>query len=159
MCLTIFYLKVDILITYPIFICSKYKKNGKISFQVVGKMIERGEILWCLLNYYKLSTLMVTLPAFPKMSPFPNFLPQEYIFFSHKIFKFQMKQGLHRWLSGQESTCQCRRCRRPTFDPWVRKIPWRRKWQPTPVFLPKKSHGQRSLASCSPQCVQRIRHV
>ena len=31
------------------------------------------------------------------------------------------------------------------FDPWVRKIPWRRKWQPTPVFLPGKSHGQRSL--------------
>ena len=32
------------------------------------------------------------------------------------------------------------------FDPWVGKIPWRRKWQPTPVFLPGKSHGQRSLA-------------
>ena len=36
-------------------------------------------------------------------------------------------------------------CRRPGFDFWVRKIPWRRKWQPTPVFLPGKSHGQRSL--------------
>ena len=36
-------------------------------------------------------------------------------------------------------------CRRPGFDPWVRKIPWRRKWQPTPVFLPGESHGQRSL--------------
>jgi len=33
------------------------------------------------------------------------------------------------------------------FDPWVRKIPWRRAWQPTPVFLPGESHGQRSLAS------------
>ena len=33
--------------------------------------------------------------------------------------------------------------RRPGFDLWVRKIPWRRKWQPTPVFLPGKSHGQR----------------
>ena len=32
------------------------------------------------------------------------------------------------------------------FDPWVRKIPWRRVWQPTPVFLPGESHGQRSLA-------------
>ena len=38
---------------------------------------------------------------------------------------------------------QCRRC---GFDPWVRKIPWRRKWQPDPVLLPEKSHGQRSLA-------------
>ena len=38
----------------------------------------------------------------------------------------------------------------PGFDPWVGKIPWRRKWQPTPVFLPGKSHGQRSLAGYSP---------
>ena len=36
------------------------------------------------------------------------------------------------------------------FDPWVGKIPWRRKWQPTPVFLPGKSHEQKSLASYSP---------
>ena len=43
--------------------------------------------------------------------------------------------------------CWCRRCR---FDPWVRKILWRRKWQPTPVFLPGKSHGQKSLTSYSP---------
>ena len=42
--------------------------------------------------------------------------------------------GLSRWLSG-ESTCQCRRHRRHEFNPWVNKVPWRRKWQPTPVFL------------------------
>ena len=40
---------------------------------------------------------------------------------------------------------------RPRFNPWVRKIPWRRKWQPTPAFLPGKSPGQRSLAGYSPQ--------
>ena len=49
--------------------------------------------------------------------------------------------------SGKESTCQCRRCR---VHPWVGKIPWRRKWQPTPAFLPGESHGQRSLAGYSP---------
>ena len=38
-----------------------------------------------------------------------------------------------------------RRCKRHSFNPWVEKIPWSRKWQPTPVFLPGKSHGQRSL--------------
>ena len=38
--------------------------------------------------------------------------------------------------SGEEPTCQCRRCKRRRFDPWVGKIPWRRAWQPTPVFLP-----------------------
>ena len=54
----------------------------------------------------------------------------------------------HRWLSGKEPACQCRRRR---FDPWVRKIPWRRRWQSTPVFLPGKSHGQRSLVGYGPQ--------
>ena len=43
-------------------------------------------------------------------------------------------KGLPRWLSSEESACQSRR---QVFDPWVGKIPWRRKWQPTPVFLPK----------------------
>ena len=55
--------------------------------------------------------------------------------------------GFPRWFSGKESTC---RYRRHEFDPWVRKIPWRRKWQPTPVFLTGKSHGQRSLVGYSP---------
>ena len=45
----------------------------------------------------------------------------------------------------EESVCQCRRHRRHGFNPWVRKIPWRRKWQPIPVFLPEKSHRQSSL--------------
>ena len=55
--------------------------------------------------------------------------------------------GLPWWLGGKEPTFQCRR---PRLDPWVGKISCRRKWQPTPVFLPGKSHGQRSLASYSP---------
>ena len=49
-------------------------------------------------------------------------------------------------LRGKEVACQSRRHR---FNPWVRKIPWRRKWLPTPVFLPGKSHGQRSLVGYS----------
>ena len=44
----------------------------------------------------------------------------------------------------------CLQCRRPRFNPWVRKIPCRREWQPTPVFLPGESLGQRSLAGYSP---------
>ena len=47
---------------------------------------------------------------------------------------------------GKESDCQCRRRR---FNPWSRKIPWRRKWRPTPVFLPGKSYGQRRLVGYS----------
>ena len=52
--------------------------------------------------------------------------------------------------SDKESACQCRRLKRHGFNPWVGKIPWSRKWQPTQVFLPGKFHGQRSLAGCSP---------
>ena len=52
------------------------------------------------------------------------------------------------WLSWGRTHLQCRR---PGFHPWVGKIPWRRKWQPTPVFLPRESHGQRSLVGCSPR--------
>ena len=50
------------------------------------------------------------------------------------------------WLSGKESTCQCRR---QGFNPWFQKIPWRGKWQSIPVFLPGEPHGQRSLACYS----------
>ena len=55
--------------------------------------------------------------------------------------------GLPWWLSGKEPPCQCRR---HGFDPPVGKIPWRRKWQLTPVFFPGRSHGQRSLVGYSP---------
>ena len=57
--------------------------------------------------------------------------------------------GFLRWLSGKEFACQCRRCRRCGFHPWVGKIPWRRERQPTLVFLPGESHGQRSLGDYS----------
>ena len=59
--------------------------------------------------------------------------------------------GLPWWLMGKEPTCQCR-------NPWVRKILLRRKWQPTPVFLPRKSHGERSLADYSPWGRKKVRH-
>ena len=52
--------------------------------------------------------------------------------------------------SGKETACQCRSCRRLRFHPWVGKIPWRRAWQPTLVFLPGKCHGHRSLKGYSP---------
>ena len=65
--------------------------------------------------------------------------------------------GLLRRHSGKESACQCWRYKRHRFDSWLRKRPWKRKWQPTPVFLPEKSHGQRSSEGCSPK-VCRVRH-
>ena len=53
---------------------------------------------------------------------------------------------------GSDGKSVCLQCRRPRFDPWVRKMPWRRKWQPTPVLLPGKSHGRRSLVGYSQWC-------
>ena len=64
--------------------------------------------------------------------------------------------GLSWWLSSKKKIyLQCRRSR---FDPWIWKIPWRRKWQPPPVFLPGKSHGQRILEGYSPWGPKRVRH-
>ena len=53
--------------------------------------------------------------------------------------------------SGKESACQCRRNKGHGFNPWVRKIPLKRTWQPTPVFLPGESHGHRRPTGYSPR--------
>ena len=68
---------------------------------------------------------------------------------THKelLTRCKVVRGLPCCLSGKESTCQCKDGR---FDPWVGKIPWRREWQPTPVFLPGEYHEQRSLVGYSP---------
>ena len=66
-----------------------------------------------------------------------------------------IQPGLPWWLSVKESACQSRRC---GFEPWVEKTPWRRKWQPIPVFLPGKCQGQRSLAGCNLCCHKRVRY-
>ena len=60
------------------------------------------------------------------------------------------KKGFPGGPSAKEPACQCRRLMRCRFDPWVGKIPQRRKCQPMPVCLPAEFHGQRSLKSCSP---------
>jgi len=70
---------------------------------------------------------------------------------TEQICSMYYRRRLPRWHSGKESTCQCRRC---GFNPWLRKILWSRKWQPTPVFLPGKFHGQMSLAGYSPRGAQ-----
>ena len=56
-------------------------------------------------------------------------------------FIIEHRKGFPGGASGKESTCHCRRHERLEFDPWVRKIPWRRSWQPTPVSLPGESQG------------------
>ena len=63
--------------------------------------------------------------------------------------------GLPRWLSGRESICQCRRLK---FDSWVGKIPWRRKWQLTPIFLTGKIQWSEEPGGLQSMGSQRVRH-
>ena len=69
--------------------------------------------------------------------------------------------GFQDGASGKEPARQFGRHKRHGFDPWVGKIPllpWRRKWQPTPVFFPEESHGQRSFMDYSPWGHKRVRY-
>ena len=59
-------------------------------------------------------------------------------------------RGFPSGTNGKNSTRPCRRHKKLGFDPWVGKVPWRRKWQPAPVFLHGKFHGQRSPVGSSP---------
>ena len=79
-------------------------------------------------------------------------LPSPALHFTFQLKDLQLKDCFLKkhfpwWLSSKESTCQFRR---HGFNPWIGKIPWRRKWQLMPVFLPGKPHGQRSLEGHSP---------
>ena len=66
--------------------------------------------------------------------------------------------GLTRWFSGKESACLWRRHRRHGFNPWMGKIPWRRKWQPTPVCLPGEFPWTEEPGGLRPMGSQRVRH-
>ena len=66
------------------------------------------------------------------------------------FISLHLVSGFPRGANGKEPTCQYRRHKKYEFDPRVRKLPWRRAWQPTPVSLPGESHGQRSLVGYSP---------
>ena len=66
------------------------------------------------------------------------------------LYSLEQPAGFPGGASGKEPTFHCRRHKRLGFSLWVCKIPWRRAWQPTPVFLPGESHGQRSLLGYGP---------
>ena len=90
-------------------------------------------------NFHFLKTLILTF--IPNVFALLKVCCWRWYFIRYFRIVVRYTKGLPRWFSGKESTCQCRR---PDFDPWVGKIPWRRKWQPTPVFSSGKSHGQRA---------------
>ena len=66
--------------------------------------------------------------------------------------------GFPRGINGNEPICQCRRRKRQEFEPWVGKIPWRRAWQPTPVYLPGESPWTEEPGRLQFTGLQRVRH-
>ena len=101
------------------------------------------------------SSWNIPLPFLPQRCPWKEIsclycLSSFFHLYMFLLFICYWSIGLPRRLSGKDSTCQCRRCRRRGFDPWVGKIAWKREWQPTPVFLSGESHGQRSLVDYRP---------
>ena len=114
--------------------------------------------------YFTLGIIISTLAIAPAVRMLIYylffFLFEFHIFYCgvHRFLKIALKEllGLANpgWHIGKEPTCQCRRHRRGWFHPWVGKTPWRRKWQTSPVFLPGKSHEQRSLAGYSPPSIR-----
>ena len=66
------------------------------------------------------------------------------------LFRSTISFCLSDFPGDSDGKASCLQCGRPGFNPWVEKIPWRRKWQPTPVFLPGEFHKQRSLVGYSP---------
>ena len=95
-------------------------------------MTIKGKILW----YHKKVRPWFHGPAFTCV-----------FYFMRMIFlvPIELNNSIPGDTSGKESACQCRRHKKHGFNPWVWKIPWRRALQPIPVFLPRESHGQRSL--------------
>ena len=87
-----------------------------------------------------------------------SFLWFSLFFLKNQLCSGIIYMGFPRWHSGKGSACQFRRCKRHRFNPSVGKIPWSRKWQPTPVFLPEKFHEQKSLVGYSLWGSQKVGH-
>ena len=110
---------------------------------------------------FLLTQMWVETPSLPVMGPLYN---GQFTSVFQKLVSFHLHsramtvfpgkyRGRSQWScfpGGSESKESCLQCRRPGFDPWVWKVPRRREWLPTPVFLPGKSHGQRWLIVHSP---------
>ena len=109
----------------------------------------------CLWFYTPLQAPQWSLQPATSLQFQPHLLPITHLLNKH--WATTTCQGIPRWCSGKESACRWRRHKRHRFHPWVGKIPWSRKWEPTPVFLPEEFHGQRSLVGYS-SCGQRVRH-
>ena len=121
--------------------------NSEITFYFLNYPALLYFVTAALVNEFMLNVgLRIAWPSFCRQKESTK-MPREETSSDQLIWLLNVNFVLPRWHSGEESACRCRRSR---FDPWVRKIPWSRKWQPTPVFLPGKFHEQRTLVGYSP---------
>ena len=121
----------------------------KVCWEFNWYYVESVDFVESVLLKWHLNNIEFSSPWIQHITLFPSF-SQPYCsgfpFAGLCIFCQRDKGGA----SGKENACRWGRCKRCGFSPWVRKIPQRRKWQPTPVFLPGKSRGQGSLLGYSP---------
>ena len=140
----------------------KFQSNGEIQSWLI-----------CILSACSVTSLfcLIFSPLFPTPSPLHPYLSAYSLWLDsirltvsslwkwpglvNAVYMSSFKNYFHLltgsiFPGGSDGKSICLQCRRPRFDPWVRKIPWRRQWQPTPVLLPGKSHGWRSVVGCNP---------
>ena len=131
--------------------CVTWEKKGAVTTLPVlqrGNWIPQSQYSFD--AFYKLATEKLEFSY--KFEPIGSCVMKVIIYFHQfRTAKDTSNQdGLRRSCSGRESASQCRRHRSCGFNPWIGNIPWRMKWQFTPVFLPGESCGQRSLADYNP---------
>ena len=77
---------------------------------------------------------------------------------THTYIYIYTLRGFRSGTSSKEPACRCRRHKRYSFDPWAGQIPWKREWQPTPVFLPRESPWTEEPGGLQTMKLQRVRH-
>ena len=159
-----------LLLNYFVYKLKFQTKQYKIVFFQEGKIMHRYICLQYSLGWKTKRYIIISIFHFTRENYFALFGMQSLCFgmwWELKVkcnktlkFKLVIKTSLFLpvytsslGLTSKESACQCKR---HVFDPWVGKIPWRRKWQPTPIFLPGKSHAHRSLTGY--RVTKRVRH-
>ena len=159
---------LDLIVKSRIILCT-----WKLSLKILKKIIVLNNAMKGILRSYKVNSEMIKvnlgIPVelslywgiqlgraregmcqikYTDLAAFPSGSALKWQNMRRNYISISIDEWLPRWLSSKEYACQCRRCK---FDPWVRKMLWSRIWQPAPVFLPGKFHGQRRLAGYSPQ--------
>ena len=108
---------------------------------------EVEEVNWDQITRFPVASPKIEGNILPAITTPGGWVPLPPFLWLVMFWPHNLGSGLPGWFSGKESTCKYRRHR---FNPWIGKTPWRRKWQPTPVFLPWELHEQRSLAGYGP---------